>query len=322
MTDYDVIIVGGGPAGLNAALILGRCRRRVLVCDAGKPRNRVSQGMHGYLTRDGVLPGELLRIGREEIARYGVAWRSVTVIAAGCHEDGVSITLEGGEELTARKLLLATGVSDCLPDIDNIEAFYGRSVWHCPYCDGWEARDQPLAVYGTARPAVGMALSLLTWTNDLVICLDGTPPPGRRDRQKMRAHRIGLRIEKIVRLEGENGCLRRIHFAQGEPLERTGMFFNTDQNQRCALAEKLGCNFDPRGHVTTDSRGRTGVSNLFLAGDANGDVQFVIVAAAEGAQAAVAINRELQEENRTQSPDSPRIVGATAAGEARKVTAP
>ncbi len=298
MPQYDVIIVGGGPAGLSAALVLGRCRRRVVVCDAGNPRNAASQGMHGFLTRDGVLPADLLHMGREEIARYGVEFRRTVVIDAACAPGGVQVTLEDGAVLSARKLLLATGVRDCLPPIPNIQAFYGRSVFHCPYCDGWEMRDQPLAVYGEAKPAIGLALSLLTWTRDIVVCIDGTSPPGRRDARRMRGHGIRLRAEKIVGIEGADGRLERILFAEGEPLPRRGLFFNTGQGQRCDLADRLGCRFDAKGHVTTDPRGRTGVENLFLAGDADGDVQFVIVAAAEGAQAAVAINAELQRDER------------------------
>lgn len=295
---YDVIIVGGGPAGLSAALILSRARRRVLVVDSGEPRNAASQGMHGYLTRDGVLPRELLRIGREECARYDAEFLDDRVIDAQCSsENGPSVVLSDGRMLTARKLLLATGVKDVLPDIPNVRDFYGRSVFHCPYCDGWEMRDQPLAAYGAAKHAIGLAQSLLTWTSDVTVCIDGGPAPSRRDRDKLRRYNLKFRPEKIERLEGRDGRLERMIFAEGAPLECRGMFFNTGQAQRSPLAEKLGCRFDRNGHVCTDSRGRTGVCDLFLAGDANGDVQFVIIAAGEGAQTAVAINRELQEED-------------------------
>ncbi len=297
--DYDVIIIGGGAAGLNAALVLGRCRRRVLVCDNGRPRNAVSRGMHNYLTRDGLPPAELLALGRAEVARYGVEFLSVTVTDACCDADGPAlVVLEDGRRLTARKLLLATGVTDVLPPIEGIREYYGRSVFHCPYCDGFEMADRPLAVYGQSRDAIGMALSLLTWTNDVVVCTDGGPEPSRHDRRRLSQHGLGWRGEKIARLEGHDGVLERIIFEVGLPLERRGLFFNTGQAQRSPLAQRLGCRFDQKGHVSTDRRGRTGVCNLFLAGDANGDVQFVIVAAGEGASAGVAINRDLQEEDR------------------------
>lgn len=294
---YDVIIVGGGPAGLSAALVLGRARRRVLVCDAGRPRNAVSSSLNGYLSRDGIHPGEFLRIGREEIARYGVEFRGIQVADVGCNENSLSVTLLDGTRLEARKVLLATGVRDKLPDVEGAQAFYGRGVWHCPYCDGWELRDQPLAAYGTAMDASGLALSLLTWSRDVVVCSDGDTKFSRRRLRDLKRLNVPIRTERILRLEGK-GRLERIVFAEGPPLERRGLFFNMGQAQRSDLAERLGCGFDTKGHVRTDKRGRTGVKGLFLAGDANGEVQFVVVAAAEGATAAVAINKELQEEDR------------------------
>lgn len=299
MPNFDVIIVGGGPAGLNAALVLARARRRVLVCDDGQPRNAPSHAMHGYLTRDGVAPRELLRLAREEVERYGVEFLHATVVDARCQAGvEIEVVLADGRLLTGRKLLLATGVKDVVPDVPGVRDFYGTSIHHCPYCDGYEWRDQPIAAYGDEARGVGLALALLNWSPDLVVCTDDGAPPGRRDRQRLRRFNIRLRTEKIARFEGADGKLERIVFDSGPDETVSAMFFNTGQAQRSPLAEKLGCRFDRRGHVCTDRKGRTGVCNLFLAGDANGDVQFVIVAAAEGAQAAVAINRELQEEDR------------------------
>lgn len=295
---HDVIIVGGGPAGLSAALILGRARRRVLVCDAGRPRNYASQGVHGLLTRDGIHPRELRRLGIEEVTRYGVEFREAKVADVTAAEGGLEVVLADGARLPARKVLLATGICDRLPEIEGIEAFYGRSVFHCPYCDGWELRDQPLAAYGEAMEASGLALSLLTWSRDVVVCIEGSQGLSRRRRRELSRLGIAVRTEKIVRLEGPDGRLERIVFAEGSPLERRALFFNTGQGQRSDLAERLGCRFDAKGHVCTDRRGRTGVPGLFLAGDASGDVQFVAVAFGEGASAAVAINAELQEEER------------------------
>jgi thioredoxin reductase len=147
---YDVVIVGGGPAGLSAALMLGRCRRSVLVCDTGKPRNAASQAMHGYLTRDGIPPREFLAIARQQMQQYlTVEMRDVEVQAAACRPDGrFDVTLDGGEHVTSRKLLIATGVADQLPQVPGLESLYGHSVFHCPYCDGWEVSDEPLAIYG------------------------------------------------------------------------------------------------------------------------------------------------------------------------------
>lgn len=288
---YDVIIIGGGPAGLNAALVLGRCRRRVLVCDAGAPRNAASCGMHGFLSRDGILPHELLRLGREELQRYGVEYRKVAVSEAHAQGDGF-VVIAAVETLSCRKLLLATGVKDRVPKIENIERFYGRSVFHCPYCDGWEMRDQPLAAYGRGKAAAGLAHSLLTWTHDVVLCTDGarTPPSN------------GIRVisKRIARLEGTGDVLERIVFSDGDILPRRGIFFNTGQDQHCDLPEKFGCVFTSKHVVSTDRFGATNIPGLYVAGDASRDVQFVIVAAAEGAKAAVAINTALQLEARPQ----------------------
>ena len=166
---FDVIIVGAGPAGLSAALILGRCRRKVLVCDAGHPRNAASRALHGYLTRDGIEPAELLRIGREQLSPYKtVQMRSGEVTDARRAGKGFEITVND-EAIASRKLLLATGVVDHLPDIEGLKPLYGRSVFHCPYCDGWEQRDQPIAIYGREDRGAGLALELTGWSRDLVV---------------------------------------------------------------------------------------------------------------------------------------------------------
>jgi thioredoxin reductase len=293
---YDVIIVGGGPAGLSAALILGRCLRKVILCDSGRPRNAGSEGLHGYLTRDGVHPLELLRTGRAEAARYGVEIRDREVVDAQCRPEGISVKLDNGTILQGRKLLVATGVIDRLPEIEGMKELFGKSVHHCPYCDGWEYRGQAIAVYGGGSAAVGLALSLLTWTRNVTVCSDGQALSGHY-RAKLQKSRIGLRTEKIVRLEARGRRLHRIVFERASPLTCRGLFLGTGQVQRSTLAGKLGCRFDDGGHLVSDSHGRTRIPNLFLAGDANGHVQFAIVAAAEGASAAVAINTELQKED-------------------------
>jgi len=301
---FDVLVVGGGPAGLSAALMLGRCRRSVVVCDAGEPRNAAAPHAHGYLTRDGVPPLEILRLGREELHPYGVEFRSHAVTALTCGADGVSAVLADGTTVNARKVLLATGVADVRPDVTGWEALYGVSIHHCPYCDGWENRGRALAVYGPPAQAAVLALSLLTWSRDLVVCTDGRRM--RADTRRSLADAgVIVRTDRIVRLEGQQGRLQRIVFDGGTTLERHALFFSTGQFQRSTLADTLGCQFTPKGHVRCDRTGRTTVANLFVAGDANGDTQFVIVAAAEGAKAAVAINREFQQEEAVRSRSRP-----------------
>jgi thioredoxin reductase len=294
---YDVIIVGGGPAGLSAALLLGRCRRRVLVCDDGQPRNAGSHASHGVFTRDGTAPSELLRIGREQLVPYGVDMWNVRVAEARCVSAGFEVVLQEGATLRCRRLLLATGVVDELPRIEGIEPLYGRSVWHCPYCDGWEARDQPLAAYGHGHDGVELAASLRTWTDDVILFTDGGRPPSREDRELLRCEGIRWYGGRIARLEGTDGQLERVVLASGEVIPRRGLFFHTQPRQRSPLAQQLGCQFTRRGAVKTRKLEDTGVPGLYVAGDASRDVQFVIVAAAEGAKAALAINRSLRIED-------------------------
>lgn len=296
---YDVVIVGAGPAGLSAALILGRCRRPVLVCDTGKPRNGASHALHGYLTRDGIHPKEFLAIGRRDLERYEtVQVRDVGASAAECVPGGgFRVTLDDGEVVRSRKLLLATGVVDNLPEIQGIRDLYGRSVFHCPYCDGWEIRDAPIAVYGRGSRGLGLSLELTAWTRDLVLCTDGPADIDADGRARLQRNGIALREERVTALEGREGILERVLFEQGVALPRRALFFTTGQWQRSALAVALGCEMNEKGTVHTGKYETTHLPGLFVAGDASRAVQWVIVAAAEGAEAAFAINTALLEED-------------------------
>jgi thioredoxin reductase len=294
---YDVIIVGAGPAGLSAALILGRCRRRVLVCDTGKPRNSAAQAIHGFLSRDGIAPRDFLRIARDQLRPYDtIELREIEVTAAECRDTRFRVTLADGAALDTRKLLIATGVVDHLPDIPGFERLYGRSVFHCPYCDGWEVRDQPLAIYGRGNRGVGLSLELTGWSRDLVLCTDGPSEIAPHDRARLDRHGIGVREDRLVRLDGEDR-LERIIFAAGEPLARTALFFTTGQTQQSELAVRLGCQVNEKGTVPTGKYETTHLSGLYVAGDASRAVQWVVVAAAEGAEAAFAINTDLLKED-------------------------
>lgn len=294
---YDAIIVGGGPAGLSAALILGRCRRRVLVCDAGSPRNAASHALHGFLTRDGTAPLPLLRIGKRQLAPYGVELRKTEVVAASRKAGRFIVQLKNGTELTCRRLVLATGVVDRLPRVEGLQELYGRSVFHCPYCDGWEVRGKPLAVYGWNKGAVGLALSLKTWSEDVVLCTDGHARLTAEQKAKLSRNHIRVRKEPVRRLEARRGVLRRIVFSRGRPISCRALFFATGQYQRSALAKGLGCEFNRKGTVKTNRFEETAVRGLYCVGDASEDVQLVIVAAAEGAKAAFAVNKGLQKED-------------------------
>jgi thioredoxin reductase len=295
---FDVIIVGAGPAGLSAALILGRCRRRVLLCDTGQPRNAASQALHGFLTRDTIEPSEFLHLGREQLLKYTtVKLRTIKATDAVSDGNNFKVTLDDGIVVTSRKLLLATGVVDELPAIEGIEACYGRSVFHCPYCDGWEVRDMPLAVYGRGKRGRQLALEMTIWSRDLVLCTDGPADIDEKDLRQLSRQGIQVREERILRLEERKGILEHIVFANGEILPRHAMFLCTKERQHSELAAKLGCTFTHRGVVRTGEYEQTNVPGLYVAGDASRRVQLVIVAAAEGAEAAFAINTALLKED-------------------------
>lgn len=296
---YDAIIIGAGPAGLSAALVLGRCRRRVLVCDQGRQRNASSDELHGFLTRDCTPPRELLAISRDQLKRYDtVELRHAEVVDARRRTRGAEVVLADGTRLIARKLLLATGVVDELPAVEGVEAFYGRSVHHCPYCDGWEHRDEPVAVYGQDQRGLGMTKTLLCWTKDLVLCTDGTDTLTDEDRAFLARHRVELRTERLVRLEGRDGRLTHLVFAGGGRLPRRALFFNTHQRQHAPnLAERLGCEITDKGSIGKHGLEETCVDDVYVAGDASKDVQLAIVAAAEGATAAFAINVALLQDD-------------------------
>src|SRR6187549_1797435 len=219
--------------------MLGRCRRSVLVVDHGRNRNAASHALHGFLTRDGTPPSEFLRLAREELAQYTtVELRAGEVVAAECRSSNFCITLASGEEVHARKLLLATGVVDNLPGIPGFRELYGRSVFHCPYCDGWEVRDQPLAIYGRGDRGIGVALELTAWSRDLVLCTDGPSEIDPEDLGRLTRNGIGVREERVTGLHVADGRLSRIVFDDGEPLARRALFFTTGQYQRSDLLER------------------------------------------------------------------------------------
>lgn len=295
---WDAIIVGGGPAGLSAALVLGRCRRNVLVCDTGLHRNRHAREMHAFLTRDGIPPAEFLGRARQDLQRYaGVELRRCTVQRAESEGRGFAVVLADGSRLRCRKLLLATGVRDELPPLAGFEEFYGKTVHHCPYCDGWEARDQPIAIYGRRNRAFEMSRAMLAWTTDIVLCTDGAS--GLQPEQKRQLARNGVRIveERIERLSGRDGQLDAIIFAGGRRIARTRLFFDLPSHAQSGLPRQLGCRIRRDGSVRCSGYEATDVPGVFIAGNIAGDVQLVIFAAAEGAKAAFGINKALTRED-------------------------
>ncbi|MGV7035030.1 NAD(P)/FAD-dependent oxidoreductase [Methylobacterium symbioticum] len=294
---FDVIIVGAGPAGLSAALILGRCRRQVLVLDAGHPRNAAAEHTNGFFTRDGTPPAELRRHGREQLDRYpDVMLQDAEVSAAERIGEHFEVSLRNGDRYRSRKLLLATGVLDELPEIKGFAEFYGRGVFHCPYCDGWENRGKPVAIYGRGQAGKGLALELTGWSRDIVLCTDGPADLSDHDRARLQRNGIVCREEPLLCLEGRHGRLAGIRFANGEVLPRDALFLTGRERQASDLAMKLGCQMTRKGSIETGSYEKTEIPGLYVAGDASRHVQLVVVAAAEGAMAAFAINTELLKE--------------------------
>jgi thioredoxin reductase len=295
---WDVVIAGAGPAGLSAALILGRARRRVMLCDTGTPRSWASKQMHAYLSRDGISPAAFLERGRAELARYpnvrlnAVAVERAQALAAG----GFDVTC-GRQRVRCRKLLIATGLFDIVPRIPGIDSLFGRSVFQCPYCDGWEMRERRIAVYGRRLRGYEMARALTAWAKDIVLCSDG--PAGLDENQRATLERRGIRLIEthVDRLEGARGRLRTVVFDDGVQLPRDAMFFDTPSQPQSTLAQSLGCRFNRRGGILCGQYEATSVPGVFAAGNIIRDVQLSIVAAAEGARAAFGINRALTRED-------------------------
>jgi thioredoxin reductase len=293
----DAIVIGGGPAGLSAALVLGRCLRRVLVCDAGHPRNEPARVFNGFLSRDGSTPSEFLQICRDQLRRYEtIELRKVKVMDVERGDCRFTAILETGERVASRMLLLATGLVDELPEIEKLQQFYGSTVHNCPYCDGWECRDQPIAVTGGNQDSVDLAIELLLWSKDLVLCTNGPLTCDRNTVETIRRLDIRVIETPISRLEGHGDKLEGIRFTDGKFLPRSALFFSPGQYQRSHLAERLGCEFcEDTNCIQCGENAATNIPGLCAAGNASRGVQLVIAAAAEGMEAAFAINNALLE---------------------------
>jgi thioredoxin reductase len=301
---YDVIVVGGGPAGLNAALVSGRQRRRVLLLDSGSPRNAPAEEMHMFLSRDGFPPAELRRIGREQLGAYpNVEVRESTVTDAVAEAPGFALTLADGTVERTRKLVLATGQVDVLDErVEGLSALFGRGVYHCPFCHGWETGGMSLAVLGHELPQVMQALYVADrFSDDVIVCTDGHPVP---EQAASRLAAAGIAVEEtaVDRIEGEAGALRLV-LADGRVLERQAVYHRAPTRQHSALAEGLGCHILPDGCVRVDEFQRTSVPGVYAAGDTArlealpDALTFVVTGAADGARAAVWLDQELFRED-------------------------
>ncbi len=292
---YDVAIVGGGIAGLSAALWLSRYLHSVVVVDSGDPRNWETRGINGFLGLPGIKPADLRGRARDECRTHGVILVDGIVLCVNRKSDEhFELQLEGGSRVAGRRLLLAIGIKDVWPDIPGLDHIYGDRAHVCPDCDGYEAAGKKTVVIGKGRRAVGMALNLTTWTRDIIVCTDGADPELTDEYcSKLTALEIAVIGEPIERINFRDGELRSLVFTGREPLGCERIFFSIGQYPSDDLGVQLGCERDEEGHVTVDKDGHTSVPNVFAAGDIIPGAQLAICAAGDGAVAALAIHKSL-----------------------------
>ena len=291
---YDVVIVGGGAAGLSAALVLGRARRRVAVIDAGEPRNAPAAHMQGYLSRDGLPPRQLLEIGRSEVRGYGVEIIGDRVVGI---TEGFSVAQQEGPTLQARRVLLALGVSDEIPDVPGLRDRWGRDVLHCPYCHGWEVRDRPLGVLGAHPGAVLHAQLIRQWSDDVVL-FEHTLELTITERRDLAARGIRVVPGLVTGVAVEDDELRGVRLADGSVEPRAALFIRpVNVLHPDGLAASLGCEFTSEGFVRVDATGRTSVPGVWAAGNIVDPRAQVITAAGAGSAAAIAINADLVQDD-------------------------
>jgi thioredoxin reductase len=303
-SSWDCIIVGAGPAGLNAALVLGRARRRVLVLDNGAPRNHATHEMHGVLGHDGLDPADLRARGRTELARYGVDVVTAGVQDAEVLDGAVRLTWGDSVEVT-RTVILATGMLDEVPDIPGFEQVWGSSAHTCPYCDGFEHRDERLAVLAAGPRGEHLALLLRQWSDDVVLLSNGPHELAGDALARLQALGVPIIETPVAGVDSENGRLRHVHLEGGEALERDALFFYVGWQLRTGLARALGCELRDDGSIAVDSDQATTVDRVYAAGNSAEPRALVPQAAGAGVTAAVAINARLSVE------DADRAVAAS-----------
>jgi len=309
--ECDVVVVGGGAAGLSAALVLSRARRRVAVVDAGAPRNSPAAHMQGYLSRDGLPPHDLLVFGREEVGGYGgqLIAGTVTGVDRGAGP-GFRVHLASGSLLTARRLIVATGLRDELPDIPGIRERWGRDLLHCPYCHGYEVRDQQLGVLGATPDAVQHALLVRQWSSD-VIFFPHTDTLTADEREQLIARGVGIVDGSVTRLVVDDDLLRGIELDNRTIIGRTAVFIRPRLIPNTDLLAEMGCAIDDNGWVKVDTSGRTSLPGVWVAGNAANPRAQVITAAGEGSSVAIAVNADLVGEDVQHAVETFRRGGST-----------
>ena len=300
-TRYDVVIVGGGAAGLSAATTLGRALRSVLVIDSGTPRNAPAAGVHGYLSRDGMNPEELLSIGRSEVLSYGGTVIDGEAVSARRTPDGFEVVLGDARRFSGRRLLVTTGLTDELPPIDGLREQWGKGVVHCPYCHGWEIRGKRIGVLGTGPLSVHQALLFRQWSPDVTFFLNDTVEPTDEEWDKLAARSITVVDGAVASVDAVDGVLTGLTLRQGSSFDVHALAVGTRMEARSALLESLGLSSQvhPSGagrFIETDAMGATDVPGVYAGGNVSNLMAQVITAAAEGVMAGARINADLIDE--------------------------
>lgn len=292
--DYDAVVIGAGPAGLNAAVVLGGARRRVLLLDGGPARNSLAQNAHGVFTRDCTPPGALKEAGLADLAPYDVTVLSTPAREARILNDGFSVR-HGQSWVTAGRLLFATGVRDVLPRIPGLRERWGEMVHHCPYCDGWPNREAHLAVLGSHQEGHHLALSVRAWSDRVILLTNG--PDELTPEQRLDLKRVDIPVitTPVRRLTGKHNVTA--HFRDGEKLPLDAVFLNPTQTQNSTLPAQLGCELNEKSRVVVNENGMTSVRGIWAAGDMTGAPQYVMSAASSGMIAAISLNTTLIHEN-------------------------
>lgn len=296
MNVLDCIIIGGGPSGLSASLTLGRARRNIALFDDRTNRNRVTQASHGFITRDGIKPQAFKEIALKELENYPSVFyftSTVTEIIKDIGNERFTVKTSTNEEFVTEKIILATGIQEIFT-IPSIRKFYGKSLFSCPYCDGWEQRDKPLVVIAEKEEHVLHLTKLVyNWSKDLVVLTNGAQL-SKEGKMELQKHNIKIISEKIKDLIGNDGFLQKIELETGETIIRSGGFVAPSYYRPNQFAEKLGCEIHENGKVITDGVGRTTQKNVYIAGETErSKPSSLIISAAKGNKAAVAVNTDI-----------------------------
>lgn len=289
---YDTIIIGGGPAGLSAALLLGRCKRSVLLFDNNEPRNYKTKNIHGFLSRDGISPFEFIHSCQKDLEKYEVEIKEEYVIGTFKKNELFKIYSNSDNIYFSKKLIIATGLKDKIPDIQGMDEIYGTLAFHCPYCDGWEFRDKTIVAICENKKSLGFSLLLKTWSEKILLLTNGIDGFGNREKKFLLRNSIIWHPEKILNIiRDENGV--KINMANNRSIIAEVIFFKANYSQKSSLGVELGCEINKRGLIKINRFQKSTVKGVYVCGDASRDIQMAVIAAAGGVRAGIAINTEL-----------------------------